>query len=195
MFYWIGSIGLLLAGFLVFRVFVHREYQSKGKLSIFSAVLETMIFALHANLPYLYLSLPWPELPPLPENRIHSWTSLAIISLGTILVLGCMRYLRFSTSLGQGSKDLRKTGPYRWSRNPQILAYGLVVIGFASLFPSIESIGWILLYMVIAHMMVVTEEAYLRKMFGGSYQAYCAQVPRYIKFKLIKEKQGNSSEV
>ena len=182
MMFWAGSLLMLLAAFLVFRFFVHRDYQSKGKLTWLSAGLETLIFALHANMPYLFLPAKWPAFPPLPSNRLHSGVSLGIMSLGVILTLGSMWNLRFKTSLGQGSKEMHQSGLYRWTRNPQILAYSLVVVGFAALFPSLESAGWLLVYAVIANLMVLTEEEHLKKHFGEVYQAYCDRVPRYFSF-------------
>ncbi len=182
MVFWAGSLLMLLAAFLVFRVFVRREYLNKGKLSPLAAVLETLVFALHANMPYLFLPVKWPALPPLPINPVHSWISLGITSLGIILSLGFMGYLGFKVSLGQESNQVRQTGPYRWSRNPQILAYGLIVIGLASLYPSLESAGWVLVYAVIAQLMALTEEEHLKNRFGEAYQTYCDRVPRYFQF-------------
>jgi protein-S-isoprenylcysteine O-methyltransferase Ste14 len=193
MLYWIGAICLLLVSFLVFWVFFRRDYQTKGKLSPLSLLLGILVLTLHANFPYLFLPVQWPGFPALPTNPIHTWISLSIMTMGGISTLGCMGYLSFSTTLGQGSKVLRQTGPYRWTRNPQILAYGLVVVGFASLYPSLESGGWILLYAVIAHMMVITEEEHLRYTFGDSYQAYCAQVPRYLWKTSNQDKKFRSS--
>ena len=135
MFYWIGAILVLVAAFLVFRGPVRFDYLNKGSLSVTSTILETLIFALHANLPYLYLAVPWPQLPALPENLWLRYLGLSIILVGTILTLAIMAYLGFSTSLGSGTSTLRETGPYRWSRNPQLLTYGLVILGFIILYP------------------------------------------------------------
>ena len=180
MFYWIGSVLTLLASFLVFKVLVRRDYQRKRKLSWYSVGLEILVFATHANLPYLYLPVPWPDLPPFPENRIVGWIALGIMSLGAVLTLGFMGYLGIKTSIGQGSSAVQQSGPYRWSRNPQIVTYSLVILGFVLLYPSLESTGWAILYGIIAHMMVITEEEFLRDSFGIDYQTYCERVPRYI---------------
>jgi protein-S-isoprenylcysteine O-methyltransferase Ste14 len=182
MIYWFGWIILLAGSILVFRLFVHRDYQQNGKLSWFSAFLETLVFASHANLYYLYLPVPWPQLPPLPDQGFLSIVWLGLMILGGILTLGFMAFLGIKKSLGQSSKALRQTGPYRWSRNPQILAYYLVIICFALLYPSLESAGWVLLYAIIAHIMVRTEEEHLLNVFGITYQEYCERVPRYFLF-------------
>ena len=192
--YWIGLIALIITSTLVFRHILHREYQMNAKLTPLSVILETLIFAAHANLPYLYLSVPWPEFPPLPDHQFISSIWLGIMVLGGILTLGIMVYLGFKPSLGQGSENLRQTGPYRWSRNPQILTYSLVVIGFVALFPSLESGAWALLYAFIAHIMILTEEEYLRSMFGDVYLDYCKRVPRYFRIKRLKGILSSTSE-
>jgi len=181
MWFWIGAVLLVLLSVLIFRVVVKKDYRT-GKLSPLSIVLEFLIFGLHANLPYLYLAVKWPGVPPLPPNRLQVGISLGILILGILLTLGIMAYLGFVTSLGQGSEALRQAGPYRWSRNPQLISYCLMLLGLAILYPSLESAAWILLYCVIAHMMVLTEEEYLASIFGVDYQSYCSRVPRYFSF-------------
>ncbi len=120
------------------------------------------------------------DLPPFPENKILGWIALGTMSLGAVLSLGFMGYLGIKTSIGQGSSAVQQSGPYRWSRNPQIVTYSLVILGFVLLHPSLESTGWAILYGILAHMMVITEEEFLRDSFGIDYQTYCERVPRYI---------------
>jgi protein-S-isoprenylcysteine O-methyltransferase Ste14 len=83
-------------------------------------------------------------------------------------------------SLGLGTVKLEQSGLYRLSRNPQVLACTLYVIGFVMLWPSWYSVGWLLLYMVMIHRMVLTEEEHLLRTHGKQYELYCERVPRYI---------------
>jgi protein-S-isoprenylcysteine O-methyltransferase Ste14 len=180
MLYWIGIFFTLLVGVLTFRIIVRRDYLQRGSLSFLATTLEFVIFALHANLPYLYLGVPWPLFPPLPESFLQRNLSLVIIAAGLVATLGIMAYLGFKTSIGEQPGTIRQTGPYRWSRNPQLLSYALMLLGFVGLFPSINSLAWFLLYAAIAHLMVLTEEEHLGNQFEGLYKEYCNQVPRYI---------------
>ena len=61
-------------------------------------------FAGHANLYYLYLPLPWPQLPPLPDHGLLSYVWLGLMILGGILTLGSMVYLGFIRSFGQSKE-------------------------------------------------------------------------------------------
>lgn len=184
--YWLVWLFVLIFSILVFRLAVRRDYLRNGKLSWFSIILELLIFAGHANLYYLFLDLPWPELPPLPEYGAWGMLLLILMTLGGILTLSFMAYLGFITAFGQKANELRQTGPYSWSRNPQILAYYLVVISFFLIYPCLESAAWVLLYGIIAHIMIKTEEEHLLNVFGASYQEYCDRVPRYIRFPTVK---------
>jgi protein-S-isoprenylcysteine O-methyltransferase Ste14 len=190
--YWFGWVIVLVGASLIFRLIVRQDYLIKGRLTWISTLLEILIFAGHANLYYLFLPTPWPDLPPLPDQGLSSCFWLGIMILGGMLTLGFMAYLGFSTAFGGKADELRQSGPYKWSRNPQLLAYYLVVIGFAFLYPSLESAAWVLLYGIISHIMIKTEEEHLLNVYGSSYQEYCARVPRYIRLSSISDLFSNS---
>jgi len=179
MIYWIGTLVIFLITLVVFRIFVRRDYLRRGSLSLFSTILEFLIFGAHANLPYLYLSTPWPGLPPLPDNILQLVSGLAVSALGLLATLAIMTHLGFSTTLGDQPDQLRQTGPYRWSRNPQLLTYGVLLLGCVILYPSWQAVIWFTLYGAISHVMVLTEEEHLGNIFRDGYQNYCRQVPRY----------------
>jgi protein-S-isoprenylcysteine O-methyltransferase Ste14 len=76
-----------------------------------------------------------------------------------------------------------QAGCYRISRNPQVLGCFLFGIGFAVLWPSWYALGWVMLYVVIAHMMVHSEEEHLCNTYGEEYVNYSERVPRCIGFR------------
>lgn len=180
MVYWIGVVITLLAAYLVFRIFVRRDYLQHGKLGPLAVTLEFVIFALHANVIYLHLSVPWPQLPPLPENPFQLYLGAGTSALGLLATLAIMAHLGFSTTVGQQPSEVRQTGPYRWTRNPQILSYGMMLIGLGIMYPSLQTAVWVLLYAAIGHFMIMTEEEHLKNQFGDNYLEYCSQVSRYL---------------
>jgi len=182
MIYWIGVLIILLLAMVVFRLLVRRDYLQRGSLSPFSTFLEFLIFGLHANLPYLYFTVPWPMLPPAPEHILQYVLGLAAVIIGLLSTIAIMAYLGFSTSIGNQPRELRQSGPYRWSRNPQLVSYGVLLMGFAILYPSWQAVAWLALYGAIAHLMVTTEEEFLKTLFRKDYHQYCHQVPRYLGF-------------
>jgi len=178
--YLILSSLMVLFGYLVFRVVVRREYERRGRLSAFSTSLECLVFALHANLSYTFLPASWPTLPSFPDNEFQSAVGFGTIAIGAVVTLWSMIGLGLRTALGQETGRLDRSGFYRYTRNPQIVAYSVVVIGSALLWPSIYSLGWILIYGAMAHMMVQTEEEHLERVFGSEYEHYREEVPRYL---------------
>jgi len=178
--YLILSSLMVLFGYLVFRVTVRRDYERRDRLSAFSTLLECLVFFLHANLSYTFLPARWPALPALPDNEFHNAIGLGILAIGIVVTLWSMISLGLRKALGQQTGGLYRSGFYRYCRNPQLVVYSLVVIGFALLWPSIYGLGWIFIYGAIAHMMVRTEEEHLGRIFGSEYENYCEEVPRYL---------------
>lgn len=176
----ISHLFTLAFGYLVFRVFVRRDYATKGKLSAASTILEFVIFALHANLAYTFLEAQWPDIPPLPASKLQVWFGLGLIVLGAGLTLWAMSGLGFKKAVGQQTEGLNRAGFYQYARNPQLVFYSLLLLGIVILWPSVYALGWYILFLVIAQMMVKTEEEHLLRLFGEDYQRYCRQVPRYL---------------
>jgi protein-S-isoprenylcysteine O-methyltransferase Ste14 len=56
----------------------------------------------------------------------------------------------------------------------------LMVLGVFVYLPSVYNLGWLLIWAVIGHWMVTTEETHLRRVFGEEYEQYCEETPRYI---------------
>lgn len=175
------SAALLLAGAaVVFRVFVRRDYQQRSRLTPVSIFLETLVFFCHGLITLTYLPSDWPAFH---ASRLHAAIGSVPVVVGLAVVVAGMARVGLANAFGQ-SEGLEQAGLYRWTRNPQIVGYGLFVVGIALLWPSWYALGWALLYVPLAHMMVVTEEEHLRNVFGEAYTRYCERVPRYLRFML-----------
>jgi len=177
--YLISAFLLLVAAFVFFRFFGRRDYRRKGRLTLFSLLVETLIFFLWGGFPYIYGPSDWPAVQVGPILEAMGWISLAG---GLGIMFTAMAGLGLRRALGQESKVLKQTGFYRVSRNPQIVGCALYGIGFALLWPSWYALGWVILFAAMAHMMVLTEEEHLRHVHGEEYVRYCARVPRYLGF-------------
>jgi len=172
----LASVSLLGIAYLVFRR-VGRDYERQGRLSPWSSTLEFVIFALHGMASYLFLD------SKLGHVRLGSPVTIlavAAMAVGLMLLAVAMGGLGMKRSVGRQVGDLKLLGLYRWSRNPQIVAYGLVVTGYALLWPSWSGALWVILYALIGHMMVLTEEAHLCRVYGQAYATYCSHTPRYL---------------
>ena len=82
-------------------------------------------------------------------------------------------------AFGLEVEGIIRIGPYRFTRNPQMLGGWLMVLGVLVYLPSVYNLGWVLIWAVIGHWMVTTEETHLRRVFGEEYEQYCKETPRY----------------
>lgn len=179
--YLVATFILILFSFITFRIIVRNDYTKKGKLTFISLSLEVLIFALHANFMYLFLPVKWPNIPPIPENIILRIISMIFIIIGFLIVAVAMSGLGYGRTMGQDKKLLNTKGLYKYSRNPQLIGYGMILIAVVVLYLSWFSIGWFIIYLVISYFMIKTEEEFLTNNYGKEYQKYCNDVLRLIK--------------
>jgi protein-S-isoprenylcysteine O-methyltransferase Ste14 len=162
-------------------VIVRRDYQLHGRLTVWSSTLQLLAFAGLMAFPYLFNPPEWSWFWVLsgPTSLAQQIFGLVIILLGFLVAFGTMGWFGMRRALGVETKGLISTGPYRFTRNPQILGGYLLVIGVTVQWPSWFAIIWIGLYGVIGHWMIITEEEHLRVSFGEEYVRFCQKVPRY----------------
>ena len=178
--YIVISAIFILFGFFAFRVIVRNDYLNKLKLSPFSYSLEVIVFAVHVNLIYLFIPAKWPHLPYLPENQTLLFFSIILLGLGMTILLISWFGLGSGISFGLDKNKLKTTGLYRYSRNPQLVGYGTILLGFALVFISWYSLGWFVQYLIISYFMIRSEEEFLSLRYGEEYEKYCRIVPRII---------------
>ncbi len=178
--YFVYSTLFLLFSFFVFRVVVKNDYGKKLKLSPLSYSLEFLVFALHANLMYLFIPASWPDLPSLPENLTLVFISAALVFLGLVILMIAWFRLGSGTSFGQDKDMLETGGLYEYSRNPQLLGYGIMLLGLVPLYLSWYSLAWFIQYLIVSYFMIRSEEEFLGSKYGEEYEIYCSSVPRII---------------
>jgi protein-S-isoprenylcysteine O-methyltransferase Ste14 len=180
--YLLSALALVGAAFLVFRVLVQRDYERINRLTPLTGLTELLVWALFFGFPYLYNPPEWASFwsDNVPVGTPLRIAGLVLIALGFASAFGTMLWFGLRRAFGQEVDRLVQSGPYRISRNPQLVGGSLLVIGTALLWPSWYALGWIALYGVVAHMMVITEEENLHRVFGEEYARYCKRVPRYI---------------
>lgn len=173
---------LLLFAYFVFRRIVQRDYLERGKLSPFASILQLLVFCGFFFFPYLFNPPEWIWFWRLSGSwtRYGQLIGFVIVCLGFLVAFGTMAWFGVGKAFGLNVSELTKQGPYKISRNPQILGGYLLVIGTAIQWLSLYSLGWVLLYAIIGHWMILTEEEHLLRTFGEEYERYCLEVPRYL---------------
>jgi protein-S-isoprenylcysteine O-methyltransferase Ste14 len=146
------------------------------------SIIQLLVFIALMSFPYLFNPPDWPWFWRLPGSatRVVQVIGVILISLGIIVAFGTMAWFGIWRAFGFNVTGLITIGPYRLSRNPQILGGYLLVVGTAVQWRSVYSFGWILLYALLGHWMILSEEEHLNRVFGDAYEAYCSKVPRYL---------------
>ena len=115
----------------------------------------------------------------------HAAGGIAIVCLGTLLLLWCVRefYVAGRGTLAPWAPPGRlvTTGPYRVSRNPMYLAVVTILLGWSVLWSSRALLIYVLMVMAAVQLRVLAaEEPWAASKFGAEWEAYRAQVPRWI---------------
>jgi protein-S-isoprenylcysteine O-methyltransferase Ste14 len=182
--YLFAYVLLLSSGLIILRIIVRREYRNRGRLALIPTTLQAVLFFVYGGFPALYLTEDWPAVY---VNQFQHVFGLFLLLGGLTLLLYGVALLGFLRSVGQGKPELEQAGLYRLTRNPQALACGCYVLGFTLLWPSWYAVGWAVIYVILIHAMVLTEEEHLRRIHGPKYEAYCQQVPRYLRWGSTSE--------
>jgi protein-S-isoprenylcysteine O-methyltransferase Ste14 len=175
------AAALLVFAYWVLRRVVRGEYKKHGRLRTAVSLLQLLVFAAYFG--FLVLinpeawSWPWENRGEAPALLFYS--GLALMLLGMILAFGTMAWFGLGKAFGLQAGQLTRSGPYRYSRNPQIVGGYLMISGVLLLWPSWYTAGWVLLWVPIERWMIASEEEHLQQQFGEAYRRYCLEVPRY----------------
>jgi protein-S-isoprenylcysteine O-methyltransferase Ste14 len=161
---------------------VRRDYLQHGKLTRLTSLAQLLVFGGIMAFPYLFNPPQWPWIWLRGDGvPVFQWLAgLLIVLLGFAAAFATMGWFGLQRAFGRQVQGLVQAGPYRYTRNPQILGGYLLVIGTSIQWPSWYALGWIGLYGIIGHWMVLTEEEHLRAVFGEAYARYCQRTPRYL---------------
>lgn len=179
--FWMVVFLLLGSAYVVFRLIVRRDYRLRGHLTWLSSSLQLVIFTGLMSLPYLFNPPEWIWFWRKGLTNPQQYTlGMVIIIFGFIVAFGTMAWFGVRRAFGFEAQGLITTGPYRMTRNPQILGGYLLLLGVSVQYPSWFAAAWIVLYGLIGHWMILTEEEHLRAIFVGEYSDYCEKTPRYL---------------
>ncbi len=149
------------------------EYRRFGKLSLLGMLLLcAMIFVPNLILHYATTY-------SMPSN----WLDYVGVLIGAVgfglLSLAVFAFRSMTKMLCLHVGELTQVGPYRWSRNPQLVGWFLFLLGFALNDWSLWSLAALVVVVVYVHLMVLIEEEHLRRVFGEQYVEFCRRTPRY----------------
>jgi protein-S-isoprenylcysteine O-methyltransferase Ste14 len=127
----------------------------------------------------------WRFQAPFFELPLFPIAGGVLITLGVIGLLDS--FARFAVQ-GSGTpapvfptQHLVVTGLYRYVRNPMYVAVLSTIVGQGLLFGNVTLLVYGATVWLLVHLFVlVYEEPTLRESFGPEYEAFCAEVPRWV---------------
>ena len=117
-----------------------------------------------------------------PAGPARFAAGLALCLLGCAVFLAAVRGLGGSWRAGiPAEKDtaLVTGGVYAHSRNPAFLGFDLVYLGLLLWFFNWLHLAFVLFAVLMLHLQILQEEAWLGETFGAAYQSYRARTRRY----------------
>lgn len=117
-------------------------------------------------------------------SAVKTWLGASAIVTGAALfgwALHVMARARTGIMLDQPAVQLVKTGPYRWSRNPQYVAFVVMYVGAALLLNAWWPLVILpLVCVAVSRGAIAGEERYLAATFGQRFEEYRKRVGRWI---------------
>jgi protein-S-isoprenylcysteine O-methyltransferase Ste14 len=146
-----------------------RDYEKLGRLSSRASLVAWVLYTLHAG---LTLAASGDQRP-----RGPGVTSL----LGVALFVAAVREHRSLRQVsGLTAERLVTSGPYRFTRNPQIVGWGLALSGVAFRGRSPKALALVAGFVAAHRLYAPVEERHLERTFGAEYRRYRGEVPRFL---------------
>ncbi|OHD68412.1 MAG: hypothetical protein A2W19_14455 [Spirochaetes bacterium RBG_16_49_21] len=174
----IPGLALLFVLGMVIRNRLAREYRSRPGASIQTVALVWTFYAVHFSLVvFAAVKSTW-RLILHPSLALGGGIVLA--GVGVVLNLSAAYAFRSLKRLsGLDNARLVTEGIYRWSRNPQLLGWTLVLVGLGLIRESAMLILLALFFWVSYRLCLPLEEVLLERLFGKEYETYRRHTHRY----------------
>jgi protein-S-isoprenylcysteine O-methyltransferase Ste14 len=160
---------------------VKRDYESQRHLSPTSSAFGWTLYLTHAALTVVTSHRSRGSLP-IGDVRL-SVPGGALVLFGVVTFRSGVREFRsFEQASGMETGNLVTSGPYRYSRNPQIVGWLLGLLGVALTYRSFQGLILVAAFLLLHRLYFEIEEQHLERTFGEEYRRYKASTPRFFGF-------------
>lgn len=161
---------VITAGLLRYR----RDYRRHGRTTKVGVFL--LLAAWFMPMSVLGFAVPLFSQPERPAQFI----GYGLMVLALVLTLIPLRRFSSRMVVGWDADRLVTSGAYRWSRNPQYVAFVPFALGYAMTGRSILAYIGVALFLLVVHLTMLVEEEHLERVFGDAYRRYRQATPRYL---------------
>lgn len=207
----LNSIIFIIFAFSFTKPKTKRDWSSLSAFSAFIVALFTEMYGFPLTIYLLsgWLTKKYPNMDIYSHDAGHLWQTLlgfkgnthfnALHTLSIILIIAGFFLLSDSWKIihkAQKEHKIAKTGPYKYLRHPQYLAFIIIMSGFLIQWPTLLTM---LMFPILVFMylrLASSEEKQALKEFGREYNNYANKTPAFIpNFKKIyKDIKFNKNE-
>ena len=190
-----NSAIFIMFAFSFFKPNTARDWRTFGAYSAFVVALFAEMYGFPLTLYLLsgWLQTKYPNLDILSHNTGHLWSTLlgekgdphfGVLHIASYIALGYGFYLLSSAwhvlYHAQRRHALATTGAYARIRQPQYVAFVLILLGFLLQWPTLLTLLMFPVLLIMYGRLAVTEEAEMRAEFGDAFERYAQRTPRFI---------------
>ena len=128
----------------------------------------------------LYIPLGNRLFDPLPALGTIVAFAGALLILSAIATMGASWEIPVSAERDSPAAGLITSGPFRFSRNPIYLGFGITIVGWMLLIPAILSLVIVIGAILNLRYQALEEEEYLIRTYGPKYEAWAREVGRFV---------------
>jgi protein-S-isoprenylcysteine O-methyltransferase Ste14 len=117
------------------------------------------------------------------ENSVLRLCAIVFCSISLVWFFITLRTFgrSFRVGIDENTNDtLITNGTFRLSRNPIYAAFMVFFLGICMAYPTIITIAFLIMIIIVVHRQVLREEDFLKRHYGKEYEEYCGKVRRYI---------------
>jgi protein-S-isoprenylcysteine O-methyltransferase Ste14 len=104
----------------------------------------------------------------------------ALMILVAIAAMGASWEIPIGAERESPAAGLITSGPFRYSRNPIYLGFGITIVGWMMLIPTTLSLVIVIGGMLNLRYQALEEEKYLVRKYGADYEAWAREAGRFI---------------
>lgn len=190
-----GVAGILLTGVTTGVVRrMERDFTATGRLRSSTSGLVYATYGAHVVMTALAARRPVLPLPAPTKGSAVLGTAVGAAGVG-VFTAGAGVFPTAAQVSGTQAGELVTDGIYRWSRNPQYLAYLLGCVGFGLARRSGDALVLASWPAIVFAYWIRREEANLGRIFGSDYLAYRSRTGRWLSLPPIHPRVGADAPV